>query len=125
MKSKPAASVDQYLAEVPKEDRIALEKLRKAIKAAAPEAEEMISYRMPAYKYHGPLVFFAAFQNHLSLFVGKLIPVALKKELAGYVTKAGTIHFTAQKPLPSSLVKKIVKARMKENEARAKKKQKK
>lgn len=117
-----AKDVDAYLAAVPQDKRAVLEKLRKTIMAAAPKAEECIRYRMPAYKYNGLLVFFAAFKNHCSFFVGsKTILKPLKKELKDYNTSAGTIHFTPDKPLPATLVKKIVKARIKENEARTKK----
>jgi len=116
-----AKDVDGYLAVLPEEVRISLEKLRQTIKVAAPKAEETISYRMPAYKYHGALVFFAAFKDHCSFFPGsKSIVEIFAKELAPFEAVAGTIHFTVDHPLPQSLVKKIVKLRMKQNEARAK-----
>jgi len=124
-KSAKPKTVEDYLAAVPKEARAALGKLRKTIKAAAPKAEEVISYRMPAFKYHGPLVYFAAFKNHCSLFpASKSILKSFKSELEPYVTTGATIHFTAENPLPAALVKIIVKARIKENELRAKNKQK-
>ena len=114
-----AKDIDEYLAEVPDEYREALVKLRKAIKSAAPKAEELISYQIPTFKYHGPLVFFAAHENHCSFFVvSKSILVTFKKELKAYKTSGTTIHFTAENPLPSDLVKKIVKERIKENESR-------
>lgn len=120
-KSAPARDVDEYLAGVPKEARATLEKLRKTIKAAAPMASEVISYQMPMYKHHGMVVGFAAFKNHCSLFPGSAVMDAHKEELKRYDTSKGTIRFPAGKPLPAALVKKLVKARIEENEARASK----
>jgi uncharacterized protein YdhG (YjbR/CyaY superfamily) len=114
--------VESYLAGLPKAVRDTLEKLRRTIKAAAPKAEEVISYQIPCYKYHGPLVFFAAFENHLSLFAGKSIPVKFRRELKPYHISGTTIHFSVKKPLPASLVRKIVKAKIAENESRAEQK---
>jgi uncharacterized protein YdhG (YjbR/CyaY superfamily) len=120
-RSVPARDVDSYLAALPKEVRTTLEKLRKAIKAAAPIAEETISYGMPAFKYHGPLVFFAAFKNHCSFFaVGKSLIEKLSRELEPYDVSGTTIHFSAQHPLPAALVRKIVKARIAQNKSRVK-----
>ena len=125
-KIPPAKNVDDYLAPLPDEVRAMLENLRKTIRAAAPCAEEVISYRMPAYKYLGPLVFYAAFENHCSLFaVGKSVLKKFRKELKPFKTAGTTIHFSVENPLPRTLVKKIVKERIKENELRAKRKQKK
>jgi len=121
-KSAPARDVDEYLAGVPKEARTTLEKLRKTIKAAAPMASEVISYQMPMYKHHGMVVGFAAFKDHCSIFPGSAVMDAHKKELKDYDTSKGTIRFPANKPLPAALVKKLVKARIKENEARANRK---
>ncbi len=118
-KSAPAKNVDEYLAGVPKEARATLEKLRKTIKAAAPMASEVISYQMPMYKHHGMLVGFAAFKDHCSLFPGAAVINAHKEELKCYDTSKGTIRFPASKPLPAALVKKLVKSRIQENEARA------
>lgn len=121
MKSIAAKDVDSYLAALPVEVAAALEKLRKTIRAAAPEAEEVISYGMPACKYHGPLVYFGAFANHCSFFPGsKSIVKIFAKDLEPFEASGGTIHFTVDHPLPQTLVKKIVKARMKENEERKK-----
>jgi uncharacterized protein YdhG (YjbR/CyaY superfamily) len=117
-KSAQARDVDEYLAGVPKEARATLEKLRKTIKAAAPMASEVISYQMPMYKHHGMLVGFAAFKDHCSLFPGAAVIEAHKEELERYDTSKGTIRFPANKPLPAALVKKLVKARIEENEAR-------
>ena len=118
-KTAVARNVDEYLAGVPKEARATLEKLRKTIKAAAPMASEGISYQMPMYKHHGMVVGFAAFKNHCSLFPGSAVMDAHKEELKRYDTSKGTIRFPASQPLPAALVKKLVKARIQENEARA------
>jgi uncharacterized protein YdhG (YjbR/CyaY superfamily) len=123
-KNAPAKTVDEYLAGVPKEARATLEKLRKTIKAAAPMASEGISYQMPMYKHHGMVVGFAAFKDHCSIFPGSAVMDAHKVELSRYDTSKGTVRFPANKPLPAALVKKLVKARIKENEARAKGKKK-
>lgn len=105
---------DSYLALQPEKARDVLEKLRQTIKSSAPEAEEVISYGLPAFRYHGMLVYFAAFKNHCSFFPGSIVE-KMKNELKNYKTSKGTIQFTAEKPLPTALVKKIVKARVKEN----------
>lgn len=121
----PATTVDAYLAALPKEARATLEKIRKAIKAAAPKATEVISYQMPMYKYHGMLVGFAAFKDHCSFFPGAKPVATFKDELKAYKTSKGTIRFPIGKPLPAALVKRLVKARIAENEERLSEKQKK
>jgi len=113
---KKFASVAAYLRALPPPSRVALQKLRKTIKAAAPQATEVISYGMPMFKHHGMLVGYAAFKAHCSLFMSTAITNALKKELAPYDTSKGTIRFTADRPLPTALVKKLVKARIAQNE---------
>jgi len=115
---KKFASVAAYLRAVPPAPRAALQKLRKTIKAAAPEATEGISYGMPMFKHHGMLVGYAAFKDHCSLFMSTYLPKALQKALAPYQTAKGTIRFTAEKPLPAALVRKLVKARIAQNEAK-------
>jgi uncharacterized protein YdhG (YjbR/CyaY superfamily) len=118
--SAPAKDVDAYIKALPDDVRVALENLRKSIKAAAPKAEEVISYRIPTYKHHGPLVHFMAHPNHCSFIaVNRSVVETFKSELADYDTSGTTIHFSAENPLPATLVRKIVKARMKENEAKA------
>lgn len=117
---RDVTSVDEYLEGVPEEARAALERLRKVIKAAAPKATETVSYQIPTFKYHGMLVGFAAFKNHLSFFVmSPFLMDAHRDELKAYDTAKATIRFQADKPLPTALVKKLVKARIEENEARA------
>jgi len=110
--------VDEYLAGVPEPARSTLQKVRAAIRAAAPpEATEAISYRIPTFQYKGGLVGFAAFENHCSFFpMSSSVVDAFKDELKGYQTSKGTIRFPVDKPLPAALVKKLVKARIAENE---------
>jgi len=118
-----AQTVDAYLAAVPARARAALGKLRRTIRAAAPKATEIISYRMPMYKHHGLLVAFAAFESHCGFYV--MSPAVMRAhaaDLKGYKTGKGSIRFPADKPLPAALVKRMVKARVAENEARAKRK---
>jgi len=118
MKMTSAKSIDEYLKNLPDDIRPVLEKLRQTIKSAAPDAEEVISYGMPAFKQQGMLVYFAAFKNHCSFFPGSAQVVARYEELKAFKTSKGTIQFTVDKPIPAALVKKIVKARVEENEAR-------
>jgi len=117
--SRPPKDVDTYLASVPKEARAALGRLRKIIRATAPKATETISYGIPTYKYRGMLVAFAAFKNHCSFFPGAAAVKANENELKPYGISKGTIRFPADTPLPAVLVKRLVKARIKENEARS------
>jgi uncharacterized protein YdhG (YjbR/CyaY superfamily) len=110
-------SVDEYLAGIPEPARATFNKLREAIRSAVPpEANEVISYRIPAFKDKGVLVWFAAFSNHCSLFPTAAVIEAFKDELKGFSTSKGTIHFPIDKPLPTALVKKLVKARVAQNE---------
>jgi uncharacterized protein YdhG (YjbR/CyaY superfamily) len=114
-------SVDEYLAGVPEPARSTLNKIRAAIRSAVPrEATETISYRMPAFKHKGVLVWFAGFSDHCSLFPTAAVIEAFKNELKGFTTSKGTIHFPTDKPLPIALVKKLVKARIAQNEQKKK-----
>jgi uncharacterized protein YdhG (YjbR/CyaY superfamily) len=113
-------SVDEYLAALPDDRRAAMELLRQTIRAAAPEAIELISYQMPAFKTHGQfLVSYAAFKNHYSLFPASE-PVIEEggPELAPYLAGKGTIRFPKDRPIPTALVTRIVRVRVTENEAR-------
>ena len=121
MKSRmaaPAKDIDSYLAKVPADARVALQNLRRTIRSAVPDATECISYGIPAFRHHGLLVFFAAFKNHCSFFPGAAILKNYQDELKGYATSKGTIRFPIDNPLPAALVTKMVKARVRENEAR-------
>jgi uncharacterized protein YdhG (YjbR/CyaY superfamily) len=111
--------VDEYLAGVPEPASSALNKIRKAIRSAMPrKATEIISYRMPALEYNGVLVWFGAFSNHCSLFPTAAVIEAFNKELKDFPTSKGTIHFPLDKPLPIALIKKLVKARVAQNESK-------
>ncbi|HEY6435368.1 MAG TPA: DUF1801 domain-containing protein [Ignavibacteriaceae bacterium] len=122
MNKIPPKNIETYIALQPENVRAALEKMRQVIKTAAPDAEEVISYGMPAYRYHGMLVYFAGFKNHYSLFPGNASLIAeMAEDLKAYKTSKGTIQFSPDKPLPVGLIKKIVKIRMKENLAKQKK----
>ena len=110
-------NVDEYLAGVPEPARSTLNRVRAAIRSAVPpEATEAISYGIPTFKYKGPLLWFAAFANHCSLFPGSSVIAAFKNELKGFHTSKGTIRFPVDKPLSAALVKKLVKARIAQNE---------
>jgi uncharacterized protein YdhG (YjbR/CyaY superfamily) len=112
-------NVEEYLAGVPEPARSSLIKLRAAIRSAVPaEATETISYRIPAVKYKGMLLWFAAFSDHCSLFPTAAVLEAFKNELKGFSTSKGTIHFPLDKPLPIALVKKLVKARVAQVESK-------
>jgi len=117
-RSSPVSDVDEYLARVPDEARTVLEKLRKTIKAVAPKAVEVISYQIPIFKLNGqPLVGFAAFKDHCSFYPlnGSFVK-AHEDELKQYDTSKGTIRFPINKPLSVAFVKRLVKARIRENE---------
>lgn len=116
MEKIPVKNIDDYLTCQPERERELLEHLRQIIRDTAPEAEEVISYGIPAFKYHGMLVYFAAYKKHCSLFAGNgALTEQMKEALKSYKTSKGTIQFTVEKPLPDDLVKQIVTTRMKEN----------
>jgi uncharacterized protein YdhG (YjbR/CyaY superfamily) len=124
MKSKGSASakprtIDEYLAPLSAEKRAALEKLREAIQAAAPKAEECISYQIPAFRLGGKfLVAFGAAAKHCAFYPGAA-PIEIHREdLAAYDTSKGTIRFPADEPLPAALVRKLVKTRIAERHGR-------
>jgi uncharacterized protein YdhG (YjbR/CyaY superfamily) len=122
MKKNAAKTIDEYLAGVRDEDhRKALEKLRKQIKAAAPRAEECISYQMPAFRQNGMLVFFGNASKHCAFYPGSSAIETHKDELKDYELSKGTIRFQPNKPLPAALVRTIVKERLADNERKAKK----
>ena len=112
-------TIDAYLAALSPDKRAALEKLRKTIKAAAPGAEECISYQLCAFRLNGMLVAFGATPKHCAFYTMSSTTVAAHKEdLEGYDTSKGTIRFPPDEPLPAALVRKLVKARIAENKAR-------
>src|SRR6266581_3122982 len=111
----PAKNVDEYLANTAEPARSTLKHIRAVIRSVVPkQTTEVISYRIPMFKYNGMLVGYAAFKNHCSLFpTGSGVLDQFEKELSGYRRSKGTIQFPSDKPLPDALVKKIVKARVK------------
>jgi uncharacterized protein YdhG (YjbR/CyaY superfamily) len=115
-KQKPR-TIDEYLAGVTADQRAALEKLRKTIRAAAPKAEECISYGLAAFRLNGhPLVAFGARANHCAFYpMSASAAEAFQDQLKGFETSKGTIRSQAKKPLPAALVRKLVKARIVEN----------
>jgi len=119
-KTTRPGSVDEYLSALPEEKRAALEKLRKIIKSVVPDATEVISYQIPVFKYKGrPLVGFGAAKNHCSFYImSSAVTKAHRDDLKSYDTSVGTVRFPATKPLPATLVTKLVKARIAENNAR-------
>jgi len=119
--AKPNAApkdIDEYLAGVPEPARGTLNRIRAVIRSVVPpEATEAISYQIPTFKYKGALVAFAAFKNHCSFFpMSSSLITVYKDDLEGYQTAKGTIRFPLDKPLPATLVKKLVKARIAQNE---------
>ncbi len=117
---RPPKDIDEYLAGVPEPARTTLTKVRAVIRSVAPpEATEAISYGMPTFKYKGSLVAFAAFSNHCSLFPmsGSVIE-EFKNELKDFHTSKGTLQFPVDKPLSAALLKKLVKARIAQNDSK-------
>ena len=120
---KAVTTVDEYLSLFSKEQRDALEKIRKIIKAVAPKAEEVISYGMPGYKQNGMLVYFGGFKDHCSFFPASYAVIKqFADDLKNYKTSKGTVQFPLNKAIPSTVIKKMVLARIKENELRKKEK---
>jgi uncharacterized protein YdhG (YjbR/CyaY superfamily) len=120
-RAKPK-SIDQYIAACTPEVRGILRKLRSTIKQAAPpETEELISYRMPAFALHGILVYFAAFKNHIGMFPPIRGDAKLEAELAKYAGPKGNLKFPLDEPTPYALVARIVKSRVRQNLAKARK----
>jgi uncharacterized protein YdhG (YjbR/CyaY superfamily) len=116
-----AKNVGDYIAVFPKETQTLLRQMRAAIKAAAPGAEEVISYGMPAYKLNGMLVYFAGYARHIGFYPGASGISAFKKELSVYKGARGSVQFPLDEPLPLKLVTKIVKFRVKQNREKARK----
>jgi uncharacterized protein YdhG (YjbR/CyaY superfamily) len=122
-KKNTKSEVDRYIARVPEPARSTLKKIRAMIRSAAPpEATETISYQIPTFRYKGGLVAFAAFTNHCSFFpMSMTVMRKFKKDLKNVDSSKGTIRFPVDKPLSASLVKKLVKARVAQNEKRMQK----
>ena len=115
MQNIQARNIDEYIAAFPKDIQKKLVEMREAIRKAAPEAEETISYAIPTFKLQGNLVHFAAHKNHIGFYPAPRGIEAFKKELSRYEGGKGTIQFPFDKPLPIPLISKIVKFRVKDN----------
>ncbi len=109
--------VDEYIAAAPEAAQPMLHELRRLIRAAAPEAEEKISYGMPFYEYHGRLIYFAAYKNHIGLYPLGQAKDRYADELKEYLSGRSTARFPIGRPLPISLIRKVVSLRVEENEA--------
>jgi uncharacterized protein YdhG (YjbR/CyaY superfamily) len=113
--SKVAANIDEYIEQFPANVQPILQKLRATIKKTAPASEEVISYQMPAFKYHGMLVYFAGYKNHIGFYPTSSPMKAFKDRLTDYKTSKGAIQFPINEAIPLTLVKDIVKFRIREN----------
>lgn len=112
-------TVDEYLSAFPASTKKILQQVRKTIKQAAPNAEELISYNMPAFKLNGVLVFFAGYENHVGFYPTPSGIEAFKKELSQYTFAKGSVQFPLNEPMPLDLIIRIVKYRVKENAGKA------
>jgi uncharacterized protein YdhG (YjbR/CyaY superfamily) len=120
MSTAKPGNIDEYIQAFPSGVRALLEQMRATIRAAAPAAEETISYGIPAFKLNGNLVYFAAFKHHIGFYATPTGHEAFKKELAVYKQGKGSVQFPFDQPLPLALIKKIVKFRVNQNIERAK-----
>jgi uncharacterized protein YdhG (YjbR/CyaY superfamily) len=120
MKTLAPKDIGEYIDSFPEEIRAPLRQIRETIRKAAPDAEEVISYRMPAYKLNGMLVYFAAFKDHISLFATASAREAFPEELSLYKGGKGTIQFPYNNPLPLDLITRIVRFRVAGNMAKIK-----
>jgi uncharacterized protein YdhG (YjbR/CyaY superfamily) len=110
-----AENVDQYISSFPQQTQELLQQVRMAIKKAAPKADEVISYQMPAYEQNGALVYFAGYKNHIGFYPTAAGIAAFQKELSVYKGAKGSVQFPLDKPLPLALIGRIVKLRVKQN----------
>jgi uncharacterized protein YdhG (YjbR/CyaY superfamily) len=118
-KSKTPKTIDDYIAAASPDVQPILGKIRSTIRSAAPDAEETISYRIPAFKQNGVLVYFAAFKSHIGLYPPIKAGAALAKAIAKYAGEKGNLRFPLDQPIPYALIKRMVTLRVKQNMARA------
>lgn len=118
MRTTAPASIDEYIAASPSKVRPTLKEIRRTIRAAAPGAEELISYRMPAFRMHGILVYFAAFRNHVGLYPPVRGDARLEKALEPYAGPKGNLKFPLDRPIPYALIRRIVRLRVRQNLSR-------
>lgn len=115
MKAKKAKDIDDYIADFPKDVQLLLQKVRTAIRKAAPKAEEAIKYQMPTFVLNGNLIYFAGYKNHIGLYPGSSPIKEFKDELSRYETSKGTVRLPLDKPIPVSLISEITKFCVKRN----------
>lgn len=114
-------SVDEYIASFPDDTAHVLQQVRQIIREYAPEAEELISYNMPAYRFNGVLVYFAGYKNHIGFYGLPSGNAAIEEELSAYKQGRGSVQFPLSQPIPVDLIKKIVACRIQENLSKKKK----
>jgi uncharacterized protein YdhG (YjbR/CyaY superfamily) len=120
----PPTNIDEYIAAAPAEVRRILKKIRRTIAAAAPDAEEVISYRVPAFRLNGIVVYFAAFKHHIGLYPPVRGDAKLAKDIAPYAGPKGNLKFPLDAPIPYALIERIVRLRVRQDRARAREKRK-
>jgi uncharacterized protein YdhG (YjbR/CyaY superfamily) len=118
-KPQKPKDIDSYIAQLPADLQAILEKVRATIHHAAPEAKETISYRMPAFRQHGILVYFAAWKKHIGMYPPISGDKALEKAIARYAGPKGNLRFPVDEPIPYGLIERIVKLRLKQDTAKA------
>ena len=118
-KAKPAKDIDEYIAGFPDDVQAILDKVRATISKAAPDAKEVISYQMPAFKQHGILVYFAAWKQHVGLYPPISGDKAIEKAVARYAGPKGNLQFPLDEPIPYKLIERIVKLRLKQDTDKA------
>ena len=117
-RQRKPANIDEYISAFPPKVRAILRKIRKIVRKAAPDAQETISYRIPAFKQNGVLVYFAAFKKHIGLYPPVRGDARLEKALARYAGEKGNLRFPLEKPIPYPLIERIVKLRVRQNRAK-------
>jgi len=118
-KPKQAQDIDGYISQFPADVQAILQKVRTTISGAAPDAKETISYLMPAFKQHGMLVYFAAWEKHIGLYPPISGDKALEKAVARYAGPRGNLQFPLNEPIPYDLIERIVRLRVKQDSAKA------
>lgn len=118
-KSKPPATIDDYIQGCPRDVRTILKRIRRIVRAAAPEAVEVISYRMPAFKLNGIIIYFAAFKNHIGIFPPVSGDAKLLKAVAPFAGEKGNLRFPLDEPIPYDLIERVILLRVKQNLAKA------
>jgi uncharacterized protein YdhG (YjbR/CyaY superfamily) len=119
-KQKQPTTIDEYIADFPKDVQAAMEKVRAAIRKAAPDAEEAIKYQIPTFVLNGNLIHFGGYKNHIGLYPGSKPIEEFKEQLSGYKLSKGTVQLPLDKPMPLALISKITKFCVKRNQEKAK-----